>query len=337
MSRLRLVSFAIAINFAVTGAVHAEERPEAKELLGRFRQTMEQLTTYYSAATCKTVDPFANEASRTKYVVTSKEFTLVRHGGRLRFGGVRHMSTAKGDMFTMGEEHLIDDAFFPKELVGFAWNRFDPNRLFVNPLNLDGERKPESVRTMSDAPFPMFGGSITDSGQLWWMMERATTLEVLPGMETVAEHKTYVVKSQGKDGIHTVWLDPEFGCLPRKIVVDKLPGHLSGMIQLGVKRNNSSLEELHRQFDNIKLERKQEQFLITAYDMKTEEIKLTDDRREQLTNRTEFRVQTIELDSTLWPPNAFRLAVEIPEGTLVVNRTRQPCGVWKNGKIELNP
>src|SRR6185369_2973167 len=108
MRRFKLIGGVIAVVISLSGICRAEERAEAKELLGRYRQTIERLGDFYIAAMHKTVEPMPSDANMEGKSPFS-EWTFVRHGRRFREGGVHHRVNANGDESTTGNEHLVDD------------------------------------------------------------------------------------------------------------------------------------------------------------------------------------------------------------------------------------
>jgi len=76
-------------------------------------------------------------------------------------------------------------------------------------------------------------GSVLDG--LVWGDDQQTLPEVLRGstsmqlrdqMEVIDGHPTYVLEAVGSYGRHVLWLDPEYGFNPRRIVVQKRPDDL---------------------------------------------------------------------------------------------------------------
>jgi hypothetical protein len=155
---------------------------------------------------------------------------------------------------------------------------------------------------------------------------------------------TYVVKSHGKFGTHTLWLDPEFGFLPRQIVVNKQGGHLFNEIQLGVEQSQSAplsaapanytIEEARDRIDSVQLGERQGHFVITAFDHLHERTVKHADSTKHRKHRIEYRTQTIDFEQEAWPANAFQFAIDIPNGTRVRSSDQTKSYVWRDGMIE---
>jgi hypothetical protein len=358
---MRLVICCVLACLMVRPGVAAGAEPsEARELLGTYEQTVARLTPIRIEGETKDLGNPASQkdpAELNAAAVRSDHLTIFRDGSRTKIGMITHFASGALDEFELGIEYLEDDFLGIRQGLHVNWQRRrseNPPRFSVLGLVLQG--KPlgiEQGRYLKDAGV-LFGQTLGDGWQpLWKVMSEATTLELLPDPEVIAGHSTRVVKSRGRNGAHILWLDPEFGCLPRQIAIDKGSGEFFGEIQLGVEQSpaaripaganvrnrplqaNYSLEESHERFDKIQLEEKQGRFVVTAFDQSIEQTRKTADKTTRSKSRTEFRAQTVDFAPDTWPATAFKPSIEIPDGTpVIVGDRTQPRRVWKNGTIE---
>src|SRR5262249_41657694 len=141
--------------------------------------------------------------------------------------------------------------------------------------------------------------------------------EVIDGIET------YVLKSRGKYGEHKVWLDPAHGGLPRRIEIHKLPGNFLDDEQLGTPpalRPGRTQNEDWTLIDKIQIQKQKDVFVMRGYESAVSLVFAdVKNPREKTTRRptgpmTELRFR-VEVDPREFPADAFRFAVEIPNGT----------------------
>jgi hypothetical protein len=187
----------------------------------------------------------------------------------------------------------------------------------------------------------IFGRMQGDAGRpIWTVMAEAGSLELLPQTEMVGGVPTHVLKSKGKYGEHQVWLDPASGGLPRRIEVYKHPGNLLNDEQLGTapapdadvrERSAPARREYSRRIDKIQIENKEGVFVVTGYE---QEFSVTYADGKKRENRNEFKIESLDIDPAMFPENAFRFDIEVPNGTRAALLENFPLEY--QGRIESN-
>lgn len=356
---MRIAIFCLSVIVCLHAvAASAAEQHDAKQLLESFRTTVERMNGFRVEATLKKWSNRNATADEKEQLERTRQYTVFHRDYRWRVGMVQRPSAlnAARSELTSGVEYLFDEFGSDKQSVHVQWaSRVpdDPPKLDHLSLMLMGRTHDEELPRYLAGLAAAFGYSDVDDGQpLWKVMQEAATLKVSPQMEPVADHQTLVVTSQGRFGTHTLWLDPEFGFLPRRIVIQKRPGDLLDKVQLGVEQSpasgiaprvapglqrqpNFTVQECRDSFERIHLENKQGNFVITAFDHVQEKTVKYADRTERMQQRAEYRTQQFDFEPDHWPAKPFRPGFTIPDGTPVASRENpQQRFVWKNGKIE---
>ncbi|MSR58685.1 MAG: hypothetical protein EXS05_13700 [Planctomycetaceae bacterium] len=182
-------------------------------------------------------------------------------------------------------------------------------------------------------------------------MREASTLTLSPEAEEIDGMPTYMLKSRGKFGEHTVWIDPAHGGLPRRIEIRKQLGDLYDGNQLG-SRIGLAKEPLRKpgqglpnmqppdirafslRIDNVQIENKEGVFVLTAWKA-TEKITFGDGRSGD--RQTELSVSAVDFKPETLPDDAYRPEIEIPDKT-TVQVTDGLAGTqyeWVGGKIQV--
>jgi hypothetical protein len=186
----------------------------------------------------------------------------------------------------------------------------------------------------------VFGHIEGDAGYpLWAVMGEASNLELLPDPEEIGGDETWVLKSRGKFGEHTVWFDPQKGGLPRRIEIRKQNGDLYNDEQLGSRPADSpprrgkpgqpapfeARQDIFDRIDNIQVEEKDGVFVITGFDCAHRFTRVR--TRKPVETRSEFRIRAIEIDPKL-TEGALEFDIKIPNSTRV--------GVFLNAPLEFS-
>lgn len=158
-------------------------------------------------------------------------------------------------------------------------------------------------------------------------------------MEDVDGHPTYVVEADTQYGEHILWIDPEFGWNPRRIVVRKGGEDLFGskpvtdLYQLspgtGALRPAVALELFELTVDGIEIQRVGDAFLPTKARIVTQETFADGQWTRETANCSR---SNIEFYPDFEAARAF--VMDVPDGTRVVD-TRFPAirYEWRNGQV----
>ncbi len=180
------------------------------------------------------------------------------------------------------------------------------------------------------------------------VMRAGSALRVREDMELVDGHETYVLEADTKYGKHIVWLDPEYGFNPRRIVIQKsgddlfddkplstpLPDRRAGEANIATHSVDSPRLSVDTTLDSVKIERIGDVFVLT-------EARIT--TVESFPNNTSakrvcvFRRSEIDLEPDFDAMGAF--VMDAPNGTPVrfLDRPSPTGGVdvrWRDGKID---
>lgn len=348
----RTFCLVVAIYALPTQIAFADDRPSAKELLDRYEKAVARLSRVHIESVEKYYqkgDSDGRFKDNPDDPRSTEELTLFRDNSRWR---ILQRSTSRRTI----QEKATDAKTSTETLIGEQLLYVSRAEALPSPGNvrvqayLDATTDEADVYRRLGSRDMLFGVTYGDHFKpLWNVMRDASSLEVAPEMEVIGTVKTYVVKSQGRFGAHTLWLDPTNDCLPRRIEIHKRPGDTFDDFQLGVKRNPPelppatkrqlppipTLNESFWKWDNIHIERKNDIPVITAFEM-TRKSKFEKDV--EIQSRIEYRITSVDFDLKVWPENAFQLSIEIPEGTAVFVRDvpveERNSYVWMNGKVQ---
>jgi hypothetical protein len=317
----------VAILALPPSLARCDERPSADELLAAFEKSVGKLDR---------VKVEWNVKGR-KGAPFDQELTVLRDGPRWKTDRLLIPIGDRPGRKTR-EQTLIGDEIFSVSLL------YDPvdDKPRIR-FGLTAFRERISTRAWSRIPCRvLFGRMAGELGSpVWTVMREAGSLELLPQTEMVGGVPTYVLKSRGKFGEHKMWLDPASGGLPRRIEVHKLPGDLFNDEQLGTagapsqdaesppepgRRGPPLLGRPHQEYwnliDKIQIESQKGAFVITAYES---EVRIVfagdwplpkDGAKQPLVVKDECKFR-VDVEPKEFPENAFKFAVEIPNGTRV--------------------
>lgn len=350
--------FAPVLVLSLVASVFAADGPSAEQLLNAYQKSTEEITQFRIESSEKQWITGSSDRrfkdNRDDYVGVT-ERVICHDGPRWRFSSTRTNRMTIGGSAAerkSGTEYLVGDYLQKRQALRAQWMSDPEDFTKMARLNvwLDDHNDDQIDVFLGTAEITI--GHVQGDGDrpVWDVVRDGLELEVLPEMETVGGAATYVVRSRGRFGRHTLWLDPEAGGLPRRIEIDKQPGHLFSNTQLGVETTPRSakqaqglppgflkkriLEESHQLWDKIQIEKRQGIFVITAFDTATRTTMRVDDNVEKSVTRIEYRTSVVDLDPATWPPSAFLPRVEIPNGTRVTTRDPQAPAVWIDGKVE---
>jgi hypothetical protein len=347
-------SFVVAILVVAVSPTYSGERPTAEELLTAYENSVEQLTRARIQCVEKIPERRIGEnESRSE----THERTIVRDGSRWKVADasseIRTLSGAKRELNRRTEiivgEQIINVSRSPNGSMEVA-ACLDPTTIEKRQIGTQYvTRSHWNVLGTAEALFGRFPGD--DNQPLWLLMREASALTLLPDMEEIDGVPTYVLKSVGKFGEHTVWIDPARGGLPRRIYVRKQSGNLYGDVQLGSRSGVADepppqpgrklpstqprdYREFSARIDNIQIEKKDGVFLMTAW--KSDE-KITFGSGKIGGRQSEHSVTAVDFKPESWAKNAFRLDIVIPDKTRVDVRDGLTGAVyeWVGGTIQL--
>jgi len=358
--------FGVAIVFLLPTAASANERAAAEKMLTAYEQTVRHISSFRIEGIAKEWDHAALQGDPEKLTDAFSRMTkttVVHHDFRWKVAQIQQRPPRAGDRVRYaplsGVEYRFDDFLGANQGLHIQWASPDadePVKLDHLAVRLMGAAKGDEHSRYLDCENVLFGFMPGDNQQpVWKVMREAATLELLPDTKIIAQHKTHVIRSTGAFGTHTLCLDPEFGFLPRQIVIQRQNGHLFNAIQLGVEQNPSArlpeaararlqargmlqpaytITESENRLANLQLSERHGQFVITDFDHSQQQTVKSGDRTEQKQNRTEYRTQVFDLRPDSWPADALQTAVDIPNGTPVSTSDGVKSFVWMNGKVE---
>ncbi len=229
--------FAVAIGASVAFSlsIHAQDSPTAEALLKgledsltRTRRSMAfdaETHVVYSGAynwdavpTERTVQATVRRDKEYRYDVTMTEDLQY---AKARSSKLRVPLVRRDRRMWNGDEGMRYDASGAKPPSQLFVRADEPDRFLVGAYGaLDAGRYLDGVIAGDDKLF------------LWESM-RQGDLRLKNGKETVDGHETYVLESKSKYGTTTVWIDPESGNCPRRVVIQKGVGDYWGSEALG--------------------------------------------------------------------------------------------------------
>ncbi len=325
----------LLVALSVSSAGFADEKPDAKELLKTYQKTVESMKQFGIEAEMRNYDGTADPAAKGR-LTHKHQMSFHSDGERWRIwdkGGIVEEPGGVYERETLvGREVLICTVDLRPSLHGDFWRLLG---------YLDVEKGKIQAQHIWDCGMLLFGVSYLDNDQpIWKVMLDAPRLEVDEKPETVGGALTYRVTSEGPLGIHSVWLDPKAGCLPRKIEIRKTkdkglpePPPLSERIlrRRPDLRNRPVRLEFTERFENITLGSAGKTPVMMGFDQ-VATSKLSDGSGG--TSRREFRVKKFSLDKNGWPEFALEQHFFIPDGTRVqVMDAPRVNYVWNDGKF----
>lgn len=232
-----------------------------------------------------------------------------------------------------GKTTLVDQSF--NEYVAPATEGFDELRLQKN-LQTDSLEYVIANRKLTEkgkaafwaeGDFMLIFGYLQGNGKMMYLPEilRKSTLSV--SQEVLGAHKVDVLTGKGAFGTYTLWLDPDFGFLPRRISVRK------GLSDYAGDRQLSSWEGLQEMQADVKVLRLKK---VSGVDVLAEfEITHKSILKDHETwSHTACSLSNINLTPDVSTTDAFKLSSEIPNDTPVqVNDASTIEYVWQDGRI----
>lgn len=348
--RIRISAFAVIVPMIAASAM-ADERLTAEEMLAAYEKTVSRVVSYRINWEQKNwTRPATDERfKKNKDGYTGSEEVIVCND-QTRF---RHSITRRSLIsfdgedpreYMSGNEYLIGTFLGQRRQLSAQWSPASGG--VVEDLSLKDVSNDE-IRNRSAIPLSFFGRIPSDYPQmLWQVMRAANTLTVLPDMESIGDDKTYVVKSRGRFGEHTVWLDPKIGYFPRRILIHRRSGDNRGELQLGVARTPPpsarpgskrttpaprTLNEMIESWTNTSIEERDGNYVVTAF---TRNYKTISDKGDEVEFRFEFRLRDVDFKSENWTESDFLPSAEIPNGTLVFFSDLSTKYIWKNGTVQ---
>ena len=216
-----------------------------------------------------------------------------------------------------------------------------PNKVLLVDAYLDLDKGKQRAEDIWDRGIVLLGLFPADNHlPIWQVMLDAPKLQMDEKPEMIDGALTYHVKSDGPLGIHSCWLDPKAGCLPRKIEITKTKGHgLAAPPKLTPDQLRRSrlrvqpapLVEHTQRYENITLGLAGETPVMMGYD--TVGISKTSDGNAGM--REEFRVKKLHINKNEWPEDALDQKIQIPDGT-PVHVFDAPPGAqyeWRKGEM----
>ena len=358
--------WAVVIISFVAPCLRAGEPDTAEGMLAAYEESVGRVAAFRIEYVAKEWDSEALKGAPEKLAdsyLHKKEATIVHQDFRWRIATVFRRTPRTGDRVQFarvaGVEYRFDEFLGVRQGLHTQWassSADDPPRIENINVMLPGEDKGDDHGRYLDWSDVVFGVTPCDARRpIWKVMREAGTLELLPEERVIDEHPTRVLRSSGPYGRHTLYLDPKFGFLPRRVEVHKQTGHLWNDVQLGVEQNpsarvpeaararlkargmlqpNYEISDSSSLITNFQIEEKSGQFVTTAFDYLQKQTIKTEGRVEEKQEKTEYRGRVFEVNPENWPANAFDNSVDIPDGTPV--RTPNPGRslTWKDGTIE---
>ncbi len=357
---------AAAILVPVSGASVAD-RPTAEELLGAYQKSVEPFTRAQIEWTERRPK---RQIGEDRILEVAHERAIVRNDSRWRVSDVTRQSQTSNGVkreFVARQDFIVGEQVVSVQLIDTRDGKQVPVEqglqiiAWLDPRNgrgaeggalgrgLDPEQTLWSVVGGARILFGKFSG---DAGQpIWKVMRDSSTLEVLPETEVIGGFETLVLKSRGKFGSHTLWLDMKAGGLPRRIEVVKKLGDLYDDDQFGARIGQAEepprlpgkrpppdqkpdLRESSLRIEDIRIENKDGVFFIAAWNA---DERITRGDGKSNGGHVEYSVSTVNVKPETWPENAFRPSIEIPNKTRVFARDGLPGTEyeWLDGKIQV--
>lgn len=334
------------------------EQPTADELLTAYQRSVEHLARARIECVEKHPERQLGENDR---VTETHERTITRDGSRWKVAQVSRMvRTVNGTKREGGVrqemivgEHLIEVGQMPDGTVRIS-AFLDPTvvktvQIGTQTVKRDPTRAHWNALGGAEVLFGRFPGD--DDQPLWDVMREAPTLTLSPDTEDIDSVPTYVLKSVGKFGEHTVWIDRAHGSLPRRIEIRKQLGNLLDGTQLGSRigvaddpppqpgqrrlpTQPPDFRAFSARIDDIQIENKNGVFMMTAW--KSEE-KFTFGNGKTGGRRSEHSVGVVDFKPESSAREAFRPGIEIPDKTRVDVRDGLTGAEyeWVGGQIQV--
>jgi hypothetical protein len=349
--------FAVLLAIAASPAL-SDERPTAEGLLAAYEKSVEQLAR--ARIECLEKQP-ERQLGENGSIAETHERTIIRNGPQWKVADViRTIRTTNG---TKQEGGLRAEMIVAEQLLEVLRTIDGTVQVsaWLDPTTVKKTQVGTQVLTIDPARihWRMLGGAETLFGRfpgdadqpLWEVMREAATLSLLPDTEEIDGAATYVLKSQGKFGEHTVWIDPARGSLPRRIEIRKELGNLLNSNQLGSRigladekqrqpgrgppsTQPPDIRAFSARIGSIQIENKGGVFVMTAWKV---ESKTTFGNGAPGEHRTENSVTVVDFKPEASSKDAFRPGIEIPEksGVRVQDGLPGTEYEWVGGKVQI--
>ena len=323
------------------------------ELLDRYKSAIENSLMHrgkslYSAEEVTTMQGAVDNDSSRREV---RQYNVFHDGGRINI-------LARQKQFFEKESVELNLRGRPVRVEGPVEHRlqylYDNGRPFWYNVYLNISQNPSSVYTSTKPRFKLRLDSLGVAARalegyipgdqekpLWQILQSASTLRVRDTMETVGSHQTYVLEAETEHGRYTLWIDPEHGFNPRRIVVERQGGHLlDGRVLSSpplkpAKAGNALFPTVplkgHRVvLDSVEIERIGDTFVPTEAKISLTRTYSSD---EKVVFTTSYKRTGIDLDPDFEAiGDAFVL--DVSDGTAVLNVDLQMIKYqWQGGKV----
>jgi hypothetical protein len=348
----RVAQFIILTLAAIPLSAPAET-PAAKDILATYEQTVGKLSSFRMVTAMKSSGDPSNPAliPTADGVRFTVESTIYHDSNRWKISrSWRRFITEKRQR---KEERVLTEVLVSPDYLRIVANFRPPEN---SPKSL-------TLRSFIDAPVltdririelaenNILFGTVRSSGEqpLWDEFRSAEELSVLPEMADVEGKLTYVVTSRGKYGLITLWLDPSFGNLPRRIEIRKQAGDTYGSRVLVPRKPASAgpspttingpqglvhvdvpWSHVVQEYKNMQLEEHQGIPVLMGCDY---ESQTTDDDGTVHNYRQELRVRSLVINPDTWPVDAFQPSIPIPNHYIVNSVSKTVRYRWVDGKV----
>lgn len=311
---------------SVPGATPADGRPSIDKLLGQYETTVSQLSRFELEG----VDVTENTLPSGAIGKGVYGLTVRRDGPRWKIRYSLDATREKNgevDPSNVTSEYVVGE-----EIVNVTKDKRWPEGRVAVSAHLDGEfvrgrTGGERATQQMHAVAFVFGLLWFDDGlPVWQVLKECESLTLSTDIEEINGISTWVVRGSGKRGDYAVWLDPENGCLPRRLEIERRASQLPKQ-----EADYGTILKQIQVISDIEITRYAGVPVISGY---TSSGTVVRENNPKLERKVTYHTTSLDLDPR-FAPDAFALTIPIPDGTRVTVKEARPIRYeWRGGRVQ---
>lgn len=196
-----------------------------------------------------------------------------------------------------------------------------------NYLVANRKPNPQQADVWAEDDFMLVFGHLQGNGRMMYLPAILRESNLTTSEQALQGENVFVLRGKGRFGAYSLWLDPKHGSLPRRISVRKTLSDYAGDRQLSSFRG---VREMKADVEVSRLEKFGDVHLMTEFAILYQTLFSDGSRQSQTT----CRLSKIDVSPNVSTSDAFKVSVDIPNGTPVqVNDAPGIEYVWKDDRI----
>jgi hypothetical protein len=193
--------------------------------------------------------------------------------------------------------------------------------------NLSRTTEEEQREIAAEDDFMLVFGYLQGNGKMMYLPDILKRLDLQTSQDVLEGRQVVLLTGKGPFGAYELWLDPDYGFLPRRIRVRKGASDFAGERRLS---SYPGLREMRTDVEVSRLEKIGDAAIIA--DFTIDDRTIYEDR--QVKSHATCALSNIDLSPDVSSQEAFQVSLDIPNGAEVqVDDALTIRHVWENGHI----